>query len=193
MAGINYSVSKILMPSFALPAAIVVIREIAASIFFLILYLCLSREKIDYRNDFLRIFLCAFFGIACNQLLFYNGLNLTTPINASLFQCSVPIFVLIISFIMIREQITVVKILGLLLGASGAVLLLMSSALGSASVHYIGDLMIILNAISYAFFLVLIKPLMAKYKGLTMVAWIFTLGTIMTFPFMICTLVSPWQ
>jgi drug/metabolite transporter (DMT)-like permease len=131
----------------------------------------------------LRIFLCAFTGIACNQLLFFEGLNLTTPINASLLQCGVPVFVLLISATMIREKITGVKILGVVLGASGALLLLMSSALKSAGMNYLGDLFIITNALSYAFFLVLIKPLMAKYNGLTIAAWVFGLGTMMTFPF----------
>jgi drug/metabolite transporter (DMT)-like permease len=183
IAGFNYSISKIIMPEFVLPAAIVVIRGISASIFFWTIYLLLSREKIDYKKDLLRIFLCAFTGIACNQLLFFEGLNLTTPINASLLQCGVPVFVLVISATMIREKITPVKILGVILGASGAVLLLMSSALKSAGAHYLGDLLIIINALSYAFFLVLIKPLMAKYDGLTIAAWVFGLGTMMTFPF----------
>jgi drug/metabolite transporter (DMT)-like permease len=183
IAGINYSVSKVIMPEFVGPAAIIVIRGVSASIFFWILYLFLLKEKIDYKKDFIRIFLCAFFGIACNQLLFYEGLNLTTPINASLLQCSVPAFVLLISAIVIREKITALKILGIFLGASGAVLLLVNSARQAAHVHYMGDLMIILNALSYAFFLVLIKPLMTKYNGLTIVAWVFGLGTIMTFPF----------
>jgi drug/metabolite transporter (DMT)-like permease len=183
IAGFNYSISKIIMPEFVLPAAIVVIRGISASIFFWIIYLSFSREKIDYKNDLPRIFLCALTGIACNQLLFFEGLNLTTPINASLLQCGVPVFVLVISAIMIREKITGMKILGVFLGALGAVLLLVSSALGSAGVHYVGDLLIIINALSYAFFLVLIKPLMAKYKGLTIAAWVFGLGTMMTFPF----------
>jgi drug/metabolite transporter (DMT)-like permease len=171
------------MPEFILPAAIVVIRGIAASIFFWTIYLSFSREKIDFKKDFLRIFLCALTGIACNQLLFFEGLNLTTPINASLLQCGVPVFVLAISAVMIREKFTAIKILGIFLGALGAVLLLMSSALRSAGGYYVGDLMIITNALSYAFFLVLIKPLMAKYNGLTIAAWVFGLGTMMTFPF----------
>jgi drug/metabolite transporter (DMT)-like permease len=183
IAGINYSVSKVIMPEFVGPSAIIVIRGISASIVFWFLSFVLIREKIDYRNDFIRILLCAFFGIACNQLLFYEGLNLTTPINASLLQCSVPVFVLIISAIILRERITTLKVLGIFLGASGAVLLLASSARQSAHVHYLGDLMIIINALSYAFFMVLIKPLATKYNGLTIVAWIFTLGTMMTLPF----------
>jgi drug/metabolite transporter (DMT)-like permease len=183
IAGINYSVSKVIMPEFVLPSAIIVVRGISASIFFWIIFLVFQRERIDYKNDFIRIMLCAFFGIACNQLLFYEGLNLTTPINASLLQCSVPVFVLIISATIIREKITALKIMGIFLGAGGAVLLLVSSARQSAHVHYLGDLMIIFNALSYAFFMVLIKPLAAKYNGLTIVAWVFGLGTIMSFPF----------
>jgi drug/metabolite transporter (DMT)-like permease len=183
IAGINYSVSKVVMPEFVGPAAIIVIRGMSASIIFCILYLVFLREKIDYKKDFIRILLCAFFGIACNQLLFYEGLNLTTPINASLLQCSVPAFVLIISAIVIREKITILKVFGIFLGASGAVLLLVSTARQTAHLHYLGDLMIIFNAMSYALFLVLIKPLMLKYNGLTIVAWVFSLGTMMTFPF----------
>ncbi|MFL5728921.1 MAG: DMT family transporter [Cytophagaceae bacterium] len=183
IAGFNYSISKIVMPDYILPAAIIVIRGLGAIIVFWVLQLTLIREKINFREDFLRILLCAFFGIACNQLLFYEGLNLTTPINASLLQCSVPAFVLLISAFMIREKITVMKICGIALGASGAILLLLSSAKQSAEAHYLGDMMIIINALSYSFFMVLVKPLMARYHGLTIVAWVFTLGTLMTMPF----------
>jgi drug/metabolite transporter (DMT)-like permease len=182
IAGFNYSISKIVMPEFIQPSAIIVLRGMAACLVFGIVHLFIG-EKIDYKKDFIKILGCAFFGIAANQLLFYEGLNLTAPINASLLQCCVPVFVLIFAVFVKEEKLTIKKIIGISLGAAGAVLLLMSSSAKASGGHILGDTLVILNALSYGIFLVILKPLMAKYQGLTIVAWIFFLGTFFTLPF----------
>jgi drug/metabolite transporter (DMT)-like permease len=182
VAGFNYSISKMIMPGFIQPSAIIVMRGISACLVFGLVHLSVG-EKIDYKKDFIKILACAIFGIAANQLMFYEGLNLTAPINASLLQCCVPVFVLVFAVFLKEERITIRKAAGITVAATGAVLLLMSSAKQSTGPHYLGDLLMILNALSYAIFLVILKPLMAKYHGLTIVAWIFFLGTFFTLPF----------
>src|SRR4051812_14076009 len=95
VAGFNYTISKNLMPEFIQPWAIIIIRDVCSVLFFGILYLIFSREKIE-RKDMPKLMLCAFFGTAANQLLFFEGLNHTAPINASLMMTGSPIFVLVI-------------------------------------------------------------------------------------------------
>jgi drug/metabolite transporter (DMT)-like permease len=182
VAGFNYSISKIIMPEFIQPSAIVVIRGISACLVFGLTHFFIG-EKIDYKKDFIKILGCALFGIALNQLLFYEGLNMTTPINTSLLQCCVPVFVLILAVFFKEESITLTKITGITVSATAAALLLIRSSKATSGPHLLGDSLILVNTLSYALFLVLLKPLMAKYKAITIVAWIFFLGTCMTLPF----------
>jgi drug/metabolite transporter (DMT)-like permease len=183
IGGFNYSVSKIVMPDYVQPSAIIIIRGIFAILFFWLLHLLFVKEKLSERKDLYRMFVCAIFGITANQILFYEGLNLTTPINASLLQCAVPIFVIIFSAWMLQERITAIKILGITLGATGAILLLLHSRRAELSGAQAGDIMVLLNAISYAVFLVLVRPLSQKYNPITIVKWVFLFGTIMSLPF----------
>jgi drug/metabolite transporter (DMT)-like permease len=182
IAGFNYSISKIVMPEYIQPSAIIAMRGISACLIFGLVHLFIG-EKINYKKDFIKILGCAFFGIAANQLLFYEGLNRTSPINASLLQCCVPVFVLIFAVFAKEEKLTFKKIAGIGIGALGAVMLLMSASTQSSGPHFLGDSLIIINALSYGVFLVILKPLMAKYNGLTIVAWIFFLGTFFTLPY----------
>jgi drug/metabolite transporter (DMT)-like permease len=183
IGGLNYSISKLVMPDYFQPAAIIIIRGLSAILFFWLIHLFFIKEKVETLKDYLRLLICAFFGITANQIFFYEGLNLTSPINASLLQCAVPIFVVLISAFIIKEKITPFKIAGLILGATGAVLLLLHSQKSSISQSYTGDIMIILNGACYAVFLVLIKPLSEKYDAFTVMKWVFLFGTIMNLPY----------
>ena len=121
----NYLVAKGIMPDFVQPSGFILLRVGGAVILFLILKLFV-KEKIE-KKDYGRLILAGLFGVAINQLFFFNGLNLTSPINASIIMTSNPILVMVISHIMLREVITRNKIIGVLIGGLGAVLLLIST------------------------------------------------------------------
>ena len=130
------------------------------------------------------LILCAVFGVAVNQLCFFMGLKHTTPINASLIMTTTPILVLVISSILIKEKITLQKLIGIALGAIGAIILI--SRGGSFSFQQnqlLGDSMILVNAVSYGIYLVLVKKLMDRYHPITVVKWVFTFGFLMVLPF----------
>ena len=182
VAAFNYSISKEVMPEYMSPYGLIVIRSICAASVFYITDALFIKEKIQ-KEDYVAIFLCALTGAAINQLFFYRGLSLTSPINATLMMTSIPILVFIISSIIIKEKITFIKILGITLGATGAVLLLLNSDITSSNSSFIGDLFMLLNGVSYAVFLVIIKPLVLKYNAITLMKWIFGLGLIMIMPF----------
>jgi len=183
IGSLNYSIAKSIMPEFVGPSAIIIIRGIAATSFFWGIEAFLVKDSIKDKKDLLRLFLAGVFGISLNQVLFYEGLNLTTPINASLLQCGVPIFVMVIAFILAREKVTWIKILGLLLGGSGGCLLLLYSSKTSVEGFHWGDIMVTLNALSYAIFLVMVQPLTEKYDPFTVVKWVFLFGTCLNIPF----------
>lgn len=173
MYGANYVVAKGLMPDVVGPNGFILIRGIGAVGLFWSIALW-RKEKIA-KKDFGRLALCGLFGVAINQLMFFNGLSMTSPLNAPVIMTTTPIIVLILSTIILKEKVRALQVVGVLLGAIGSVFfILQNSTTGYAS--GIGDVFILLNATSYSIYLVLVKPLMKKYSPITVISWVFTFG-----------------
>ncbi len=191
--GANYLVAKGLMPQMIGPSGFIVLRVVGAGLLFWLVY-ALNWEAVA-RKHLGRLMLCGLFGVAANQLMFFNGLSLTSPVNASIIMTSNPILVLLASAFLLKTAITARKLFGIGLGALGAILLLVQSgSAGSAHISWQGDLLILLNATSYGVYLVLVKPLMSIYKPTTVVAWVFLFGALVVLPIgMPQALAIPWQ
>lgn len=168
------------MPAKIGPSAFVAIRISGALILFWFVRLFFW-EKID-KKDIPKLVLCGLLGSAANQLLFFNGLSITSPIDASIIMTSTPVFVMIISSIILKEAITTQKISGLLIGALGAVLLIYAGANAQGTGTLVGNSLILLNALCFSFYLVLVKPIMKKYKPITVISWVFLFGFIFMVP-----------
>jgi len=180
--GLNYVIAKGIMPNWLEPRAIIVLRVVGATAVFWLADL-LGKATTVNRKDMQRMFVAAFFGVALNQIMFFEGLNLTTPINASIIMVGTPIFVLVMSHFIIGEKITPVKSLGIALGFAGAAFLILRKGHLSLSGHTsLGNLLVFINASSYGLFLVLVKPLMYKYPPLTVMKWVFTFGLLFVIP-----------
>lgn len=181
--GANYSIAKEVMPNYVKPFAFVLMRVGGAMILFWLVSLVFIKEKVD-KKDIPRFALLAVFGVALNQLLFLKGLSLTTPINASIIMISNPIIVLWFASAMLRERISANKILGIIVGVAGAsLLLLFNKSFSFGSETLAGDVMILINSISWATYIILVKPLMMKYNTFTIVKWVFLFGCIYVLPF----------
>jgi len=181
--GLNYSIAKEVMPEFIAPFGFIFCRVSGALLLFWMFSTFSTHEKVN-RKDLVRLAICGLFGVASNQLMFFYGLNLTTPINAAIIMTCNPILVLIISAAILGERITPYKVGGIFLGICGAAgLILYKNQLSISSDGVIGDLFIFLNATSYAIYLVLVKPLMKKYKAITVIKWVFLFGFFIVIPF----------
>ena len=123
------------------------------------------------------------FGVAINQLCFFYGLNLSSAINSGIIMTTNPVLVIILAYFLIKEKITLSKIAGILIAASGAILLTLAGSSGKGD-SLLGDLFLFVNALSYAIYLVIAKPLMKKYNPLTVITYVFTfgLGFVLLFP-----------
>jgi drug/metabolite transporter (DMT)-like permease len=121
--------------------------------------------------------------VAANMLLFFKGLSITTPINGAVLMLNTPIFVILFAAILIGEKLTLKKVSGILIAATGAVLLVGGSNLSFSSQTALGDLYVTLNAIIYAFYLVYAKRLMLKYHPLTVTLYSFFIGFFFVLPF----------
>jgi len=181
--GASYTVAKEAMPEYITPFAFILIRVTGAVLLFWLIWASMIKEKVA-KKDILRLAACGLFGVAINQMLFFKGLSITTPINAAIIMTSNPVVVMLFSLWILKESVTLRKTFGLLIGLSGAALLITTgSSLSFNSATFSGDVYVFLNASSYALYLVIVKPLMSKYHPITVISWIFTFGFIYVFPF----------
>ena len=182
--GANYAIIKYITPEFLHPYALNVVRILVSLGLFWFLFLFKPGKVILLKKDIPRFLLCALTGVVINQILFIKGVSLTTPIHSSLLSLATPIFITLIAAWLLKEGFTWLQFIGLLLGIGGAILLIFlkdNKHLGSDIL--LGDIMVLINAISYAFYLVLVRPLMMRYSGIQVLRWIFTFGALVILPF----------
>lgn len=180
--GANYTVAKQVMPSFIQPFGFVLLRVLGALVLFWTVSIFV-KEKLKPQH-FKKVALLGLVGVAINQLLFFGGLNITTPLNASIIMISNPIVVMIFAAIFLKERITTLRTLGIVCGLTGAAMILLfkgNFTLGSGTIK--GDIMVLVNSMSWACYIVIAKPLMKEYNTVTIVKWVFLFGSFYVAPF----------
>lgn len=181
--GLTFTVAKDVMPQYMSAYGFIVYRVAGCVLLFWLTWLFAPKQKIE-RADFPRIIAAAFFGVAFNMLTFFKGLSLTSPISAAVIMVTTPIIVLLLSAMILREKLMMRKIIGILLGMGGTVfLILYGNSVGNAEDANLGNFLVFVNAVSYGFYLILVKKLMDKYDALMFVQWIYTFGFLMVLPF----------
>lgn len=186
--GANYIIAKGIMPHKIGPSAFIFLRVVGAGILFWIIK-SFIKEKVA-KKDFIMLVLCGLFGVAANQLLFFHGLNLTSPIDASIILTATPVLVLVFSFFILKEKVNSLKLWGIAVGAMGAILLIWYGQKATGTSSSLGNLFVFLNACSYALYLVLAKTLMKKYKAITVISYMFLFGFLLILPFTINDLLN---
>jgi drug/metabolite transporter (DMT)-like permease len=188
--GLNYFIVKEVFREIS-PFGVLSIRSISGTLVFFLIARFLIHEKIRDRSDYLRLIVCAIFGISINQFFFLWGLSKTYEVNAAVLMITSPVFVFLIAWVIKAETLSWRKIGGLLLSFGGATLLVLGGRSLSFSPETLtGDLMIMLNALSYGTYLVLVRPLVVKYHPLTIIMWIFFFGAFINIPIGISDLAS---
>ena len=181
--GATFTIAKDVMPTYVQPFGLILIRVLGACTLFWLVSVFLPKEKIE-KKDFPRIMAAAFFGVAFNQLTFFKGLSYTSPISGAVLMVTVPILVLILSSILLKERLELKKIIGVLIGLTGtSILILYGKSIENAPNANWGNFLVFINASSYAVYLILVKPIAAKYSPLTFIKWIYTFGLIYVLPF----------
>ena len=181
--GVSFTIAKDVMPTYIKPFGFILLRVFGATILFWLISFFGPTEKIQLK-DFPRIIAAALFGVALNMLTFFKGLSFTSPISAAVIMVTTPIIILILSAIIMKEKMIKRKIFGILLGLFGTgFLILYGKSIGNAANAPLGNLLVFINAVSYAFYLILVKKLMDKYNAFTFVKWIYTFGLLMVLPF----------
>jgi drug/metabolite transporter (DMT)-like permease len=181
--GVTFTIAKDVMPLYIDAYGFILLRVGGSVLLFWLVWLFMPKEKIAL-NDFPRIIAAAFFGVAFNMLTFFKGLSLTSPISAAVIMVSTPMIVLTLSAIIMKERMQKRMVFGIILGLIGtAFLILYGKSIGSATNAGLGNFLVLVNAISYGFYLIIVKKLMDKYNAFTFVKWIYLFGFIMVLPF----------
>ncbi len=180
---VNHTIAKGLMPDVIQPYGFILLRVGGAVILFWAVSIFYPSEKIEAR-DWKRIIACGFFGMVLNMLMFFKGLSLSTPINSSVVITVAPVLLLILSAIFLKERITWLKSIGISLGLAGALLLVVFGLKTQPNAPNIplGNILFIVNAISYSVYLIIVKPLVGKYSSITLMKWFFLVATIINIP-----------
>ncbi|MEO8771111.1 MAG: DMT family transporter [Ferruginibacter sp.] len=193
---INFTAVKYLInQGLVKPFGLNLIRVGTTCILLWIIFLFKQQRTIIHKKDLTRFALCALTGIAINQLLFIKGLSLTYSIHASLLMLTTPILITFIAAWFLKEKLTKYKIAGLTLGIAGAAILIAArDNSGNGADILLGDVLVIINAISYTIYFILVRPLMTEYKPVTVIRMIFTIGLFMMLPFCWKEFTQvPWQ
>jgi drug/metabolite transporter (DMT)-like permease len=181
--GVTFTIAKDVMPQYIDAYGFILMRVGGSVVLFWLSWLFVPKEKIDLA-DFPRIIASAFFGVAFNMLTLFKGLSLTSPIAAAVIMVTTPMIVLILSALLIKERLQQSKVLGIILGLVGtAFLILYGKSIGNATNGSLGNFLVFVNAVSYGFYLIIVKSLMDKYNAFTFVKWIYLFGFLMVLPF----------
>jgi drug/metabolite transporter (DMT)-like permease len=172
--GASHIIAKGIMPTYLTPNVFIFLRAAGATILFWITKMLFVREKVA-KKDLLLLAFCGLFGVTINQLFFFHGLNLSSSINSGIIMTTNPVIVVILSFFILKEKITGNKIAGILIASIGSILLTLAGGSGKGD-STLGDIFLFINALSYGVYLVIAKPLMQKYKPLTVITYVFTFG-----------------
>lgn len=181
--GASMPVFKYLLTADVPPEAITIMRAIFACMMFWLVSFFMPKEKV-LPKDLCLLFVCALCGVGINQWLFVIGLKNSSPVNASIIATAVPIFVLLLAALVLKEPITAKKSLGVFLGVSGGLLLVFNSTQTTSGTNSLwGDMLMLLNQLMYSVYLVLSKPLSRRYSSVIMMKWMFLFSTLALAPF----------
>ena len=162
----------------------VTFRVAGGAVLFWLTSLFLPKEHVP-KKDLLLLIGAAVFGLVTNQCCYTIGLSITSPVNASIVTTSMPIFAMLLAFLILKEPITLKKAGGVALGCAGAVTLIVTSAAATSSKvgDIRGDLLCLGAQFSFALYLSLFSKMIRRYSVITVNKWMFTYATIMILPF----------
>ena len=181
--GVNHTIAKGLMPDVIGAYGFILLRVLGAAIIFWLISIFYPSEKID-KKDWLRMIGCAFMGMAINMLAFFKGLSLSTPINSSVVITLVPVLLLLLSALFLKERITKMKSIGIGLGLIGALILILFGVKTQINAPNIplGNILFIVNVIAYSVYLIMVKPLVVKYSSITLMKFFFLFAILINLP-----------
>lgn len=164
------------------PAGIVLVRMTGGALVFAAIAWRRGVLRVE-RRDLPMIALCAVLGNVINQEMFIHGLERSTATNAVVIGSTIPVFTTVFAFALGRERPRLVRVLGMAIAFAGVAALVGAEELSLRSDHFVGSVMVLINAVSYGLYLVVVRPLAQKYDPIALLALMFTCGVPLVAPF----------
>ncbi|MDE6206681.1 MAG: DMT family transporter [Muribaculaceae bacterium] len=181
--GLMSPVAKMVFAAgIVVPAVMVDFRVMGAALLFWLTSLFAPREHVP-AADILRLFGAGMLGVLFNQGCFIFGVSMTSPGEASLVTTTMPMWVMLLAWLILREPITLKKAGGIVLGATGAIILIVNggAAIGSGA-SATGDIIVLLAQLSYALYLTLYRNFIRRYSLITLMKWMFLSASVVALP-----------
>jgi drug/metabolite transporter (DMT)-like permease len=168
----------------ALPSVgLVAFRVAGAALAFILIGALRGRIGSIQRRDWPLLIASSLLGVVLNQWLFVKGLSLTSVINATLLGTLIPVFTLLVSIALGIDRASFRRLIGICLAAAGVLYLIGPERAEFSSTTRLGDLLIVTNSLCYGTYIAISKDLMKRYSALTVITWIFIVGSVATVPF----------
>ena len=180
--GFNTPIAKTIVPEWISPYGLTSIRMVFAALVFWGINLFTVQERVTKKDLFI-LFWGGVFGLIGAQLSFANALRFTSPVNISIIAAMTPIAVMLLAALVLKEPISWKKAIGITLGASGALLIILCSSHGQTRKgSLIGNLLCVVNVVTYAIYLVITRPISQRYSPVTLMKWMFLFAAIIAIP-----------
>lgn len=181
--GLNIPVSRSIIPETIDPVALTFFRMAGGAILFWALSLFVKKEPVSFRNLIMLLY-ASVFALVLNQMPFIAGLSMTTPVDASIIQTVLPIISMFLAAFIQKEPVTWKKFIGVLIGLSGALLLILSHAhTDDGNRNTLGNLLILFGVVAFSLYLTLFKNLILLYSPITLMKWMFLFASVICLPF----------
>ena len=185
--GLGVPVTKALLDDWVTPMGYMASRCVGATILFWIVACFMPKEHVE-RKDLITIMLGGLLGFFISQTLTAEALKYTTPVYFSLVAALTPVATMLLAALFIKEKITGIKTLGVILGISGALLMLfMSWSGGTGSNDLLGISLAVLSVLTWAVYLIITRKVSEKYSSVTQMKYVFLVSTIVTVPIALLT------
>lgn len=184
MWGLMAPVAKMVMAAGVVsPLLMTNFRILGAALLFWTASLFVPSEKVPPR-DLLLLAGAAMLGILFNQGCYVFGVGYTSPGEASIITTTMPLWVMVFAAVILGEPITFKKVCGILLGGSGALMLVLGSSASAVKGDnpMLGDMLVFTAQVSYALYLTFYRNFIKKYSVVTLMKWMFTFASVAIFP-----------
>ncbi len=180
--GLNMPITKSVLTDTLTPYSLYFTRIAGATLLFWIASVFVKENKVSAR-DLMMLFLAGMLGVAINQFSAVKGLSMTSPIHATIIITLTPVFTMILAAVHQKEPITRKKVTGVLIGACGALLLILTDTQTANNAgSMMGNILCLLSSLSYAFYLTAFKKLINKHSPVTLMKWMFLFSIIVSLP-----------
>lgn len=176
--GASFIATKISLRDVS-PITVVWLR-FAMGVFILGIVVFATRQfALPKRNEWGYFALLGFLGIAFHQWLQSNGLVTSQASTTAWIVATTPIFMALLGWLVLKEKLTWLQTAGIVLAASGVILVVSKGNLGSMTIGQFGepgDILILISSVNWAVFSALSRRGLKSHPAVRMMFYVMTFG-----------------